>query len=166
MSEHITTRYGEFDALLARHQRLIRSLCWWHAGGDTAKVRDMIQDVMMQLWHYRHSLRPDASDAEERQWVRLHCRSVFQHQRRKPTIETVPLEETHEVAANDHSSREVIERLATDLDDREQRLLEMMLDGYTNSEMAQTLHTSESEVSLMRKRIIEKMKNKANNINQ
>lgn len=119
---------------------------------------------MLQLWHYRHLLRPNATAAQERQWVRLHCRSVFQHQRRRTTIETVPLEETYEVAADNENYRELIDRLSVDLNDKEQQLLDLLLEGYTNSEMAQALLMSEKEVIALRKQTIDKLKNKANNI--
>ncbi|MDO4216671.1 MAG: sigma-70 family RNA polymerase sigma factor [Bacteroidales bacterium] len=164
MNHNSTPRYSGFEELLKRHQRLIRSLCWWYAGGDTEKTNDLVQDVMLQLWHYRHMLRPNATAAQERQWVRLHCRSVFQHQRRRTTIETVPLEETYEVAADNENYRELIDRLSVDLNDKEQQLLDLLLEGYTNSEMAQALLMSEKEVIALRKQTIDKLKNKANNI--
>jgi len=161
MSTNDTTRYGGFDELMERHQRLIRSLCWWYAGGNTAKTSDLIQDVLLKLWHYRHTLRAGSTAAQERQWVRLHCRSVFEHQRRKPTVETVLLDEEFDRATDNGGYREQIDRLAVDLNGEEQQLLELTLDGYTDGEMAEAMQKSEREVARLRKSMIEKMKIKA-----
>jgi len=164
MNLNSAPRYSGFEQLLNRHQRLIRGLCWWYAGGDSDKTSDLVQDVMLQLWHYRHMLRPDSTTGQERQWVRYHCRSVFQHQRRRNTIETVPLDETHELAADNEHYRELIDRLAVDLDDKEQQLLDLLLEGYTVSEMAEALHTDEQEVASLRKSMMDKLKYKAKHI--
>ena len=163
MAEHNTSRYTDFDALAARHQGLIRSLCWWYAGGKADAVADLIQDVMLSLWHYRHTLRADASAAQERQWVRLHCRSVFEHQRRRPQVETVPMEEALHVAAEDTSARDAIDRLAVDLSLLEHRVLELVLDGYSDGEIATVMKVSATEARRMHATVIEKMKQKANN---
>ena len=162
MAEHNTSRYTDFDALAARHQGLIRSLCWWYAGGKADAVADLIQDVMLSLWHYRHTLRADASAAQERQWVRLHCRSVFEHQRRRPQVETVPMEEALHVAAEDTSARDAIDRLAADLSLLEHRVLELVLDGYSDGEIDNLLSLVPGEAALLHNAVIEKMKQKAN----
>ena len=163
MAEDDTTRYADFDALMTRHRGLIKSLCWWYAGGQADRVADLMQEAMLALWHYRHTLRPDASAAQERQWVRLHCRSVFDHQRRRPVVETVPLEDTLGVAADDDRCAEMIDRLADGLSDREHRVLGLLLDGYTDGEMAAALRIGEAEAKRLHATVIEKMKRTAEN---
>lgn len=164
MAEHDTNRYSDFDMLAARHQGIIKSLCWWYAGGKSEVVADLIQEVLAHLWHYRHTLRPDATAAQERQWVRLHCRSVFEHMRRRPGVETVPLEEAQHVTTGDESHAELIDRLAADLTGRERQVLEWVLDGYTDGEVAAMLHTSTVEARRLHNTVIEKMREKAGNM--
>ena len=161
MSEHDNTRYIDFDRLMARHRGLIKRLCWWYAGGKADAVADLIQEVLLSLWHYRHTLRPDATAAQERAWVRLHCRSVFEHQRRRPEVETVPMEEAQHEAAADTSVRDAIDRLSVDLDEREHRVLELLLDGYTDGEIAAITGMEEREAKRLHAMVIEKMKKKA-----
>ena len=153
-------RYSDFDALVARHRKLIRGLCWWKAGGRPGMMSELMQEVTMQLWHYRHKLRPDATTGEEREWVRLHCRSVFEHMGRKEEreVEVVPLEEAAHVAADEGSHAEIIDRLAANLTQQEHYALELILDGYTDGEIAFLLHIEVDEARSLHDNVIEKMK--------
>ena len=162
MSEHDDTRYNDFDRLMARHRGLIKRLCWWHAGGKADAVADLMQEVMLHLWRYRHTLRADAGELQEKAWVWIRCRSVFEHQRRRPRVETVPMEEALHVAAEDTSARDAIDRLAADLTAIEHQVLELVLDGYTDGEIGEVLQVSAAEAKRMHATVIEKMRAKAN----
>ena len=140
MAEHIE-RYNDFDGLMLRHKALIRRLCWWHSGGESALCSDLMQEVAIDLWHYRHTLRPDATEQQERLWVKYHCRSVFSHRRRRKKIDTVPLED-----------------LATGLSPHEHQLLEMLLNGYGIGEIAEAMQIKASSASQLRLRVIGKMR--------
>ena len=161
MDHQDTSRYIDFDQLVKRHQGLVKSLCWWYAGGRADVVSDLMQDVLAHLWRYRHTLREGSTVAQERAWVRLHCRSVFEHQRRRTRVETVPMEEALHVAAEDTTARDAIERLAVGLNEMEHKVLEMMLDEYTDGEIAAILHITAAEARRLHTTVIEKMKQKA-----
>ena len=156
-----TSRYGDFDALVARHRGLIKSLCWWYAGGDTERTADLMQEVMLHLWRYRHTLRAGAGELQERAWVWIRCRSVFEHLQRRPRVETVPMEEALHVAAEDTTARDTIDRLSAELDDREHRVLELLLDGYTDGEIGEMMAVSDTEAKRLHATVIEKMRQKA-----
>lgn len=151
-------RYDDFDRLVLKHKALIRRLCWWHASGDTAQCADLMQDVLLALWHYRGTLREGASEAEEYIWVRLHCRSVLQHHRRGKHLSTISLDEGMVVAEETNNHRETIEALAVGLNDYERKALDMVLDGYSVSDMAKILGIKTASVSQLRYRIVEKMR--------
>lgn len=163
MSEHDNTRYINFDRLMARHRGLIKRLCWWYAGGKADAVADLMQEVMLHLWRYRHTLRADAGELQEWAWVWIRCRSVFEHQRRRPKVDTVPMEEALHVAAEDTTARDAIDRLAASLTDLEHSVLELVLDGYTDGEIAAVLAVSAAEARRLHATVIEKMKQKAGN---
>ena len=163
MANNDTSRYNDFDRLVARHRGLIKRLCWWQAGGKADAVADLMQEVMLHLWRYRHTLRADAGELQERAWVWIRCRSVFEHQRRRPRVETVPMEEALEVAVEDTSARDAIDRLAADLTVLEHRVLDLVLDGYTDGEIATVMKVSATEARRIHATLIEKMKQKANN---
>lgn len=164
MTQKDRNRYDDFDALVARHRKLIRGLCWWKAGGQAWLMSELIQEVATQLWHYRHKLRPDATPGEEHAWVRLHCRSVFAHSMRKGEreVEVVPLEEAALVAADEGSHAELLDRLAANLTHQEHRVLELILDDYTDGEIASLLHIGEEEAKRLHASVIKKMKQNAN----
>lgn len=153
------TRYDDFDSLVDRHKALVRRMCWWHASGNSMRCADLMQDCFLALWHYRHTLRADASERQERAWVKLHCRSVFSHSDRREEVETVPLEEGMAVAEESESPRQRLEEMAACLTPYEHRVLELILDGYSIAEIAETLEIKPASVSQLRYRMIEKMRN-------
>ncbi len=164
MTQKDTNRYDDFDSLVARHRKLIRGLCRWKAGGQAWLMSELIQEVTTQLWHYRHNLRTNATPGEEREWVRFHCRSVFAHLERKQDreVETMPLEEAALVTADEGNHTELIDRLAANLTLQEHHVLELILDDYTDGEIAFLLHIGENEAKRLHAQLIEKMKRKAN----
>ena len=119
MTDSNKTRYTEFDALVERHQGLIRSLCWRDAGGDAGVCADLMQEVLMQLWRQRHRLRAGVSRGEEREWVRLQTRNVLQHHRRHPLPPVVSLDEAAQVAVDAVDHRAELEALAAGLSEQE-----------------------------------------------
>ncbi len=62
------------------------------------------------------------------------------------------------------AGREQIERLSADLSAAEQRMLELVLDGYTDGEIGETMHLAHGEAAKMHAAVIEKMKKKAKEI--
>jgi RNA polymerase sigma factor (sigma-70 family) len=151
-------RYDDFDRLVQRHRSYIRRLCWWHASGRSEDCADLMQDCLAALWHFRHTLRPDASPAQERLWVKYHCRSVFSHRKRRWEPQFTPLDEDRLPAEEPPDNRAVIEELACNLSDRERHILDLILDGYSRSEIAALLDLKAGTVTQIRFRIIEKMK--------
>ncbi len=158
-------RYSDFDALVQRHRRMIRAICLWNATGGAVQCDDLVQEVLASLWHYRHRLRSDASPGEERAWVRLHCRSVISHFRRRKQVETIPLDEEMPLAAAESDDRRAtIDELATGLTDHERQVLQLTLDGWSTDEIADELDVKNRTVVQIRWRIVQKMKEKAQTI--
>lgn len=152
-------RYDDFDRMVQRHSSLIRQLCWWHASGRSDECADLVQECLIALWHYRHTLRPGATQGQERQWVKYHCRSVFSHQDAKQRPWLASLDEASALAQEDPSDdRERIEEMAQHLSDYEHRVLNLILDGYSVGDIANLLGIKARSVSQIRFRIIEKMR--------
>ena len=135
-------RYDEFDRLMQKHGAYIRRLCWWRSSGRSEDCADLIQECLLHLWHYRHTLRPDSTESQERLWVKYHCRSVFSHQK----------------DTRNEDRRRMLEEMAYVLNEQERRVMTLLLDGYTRPEIAEMLGTTAKHVSQIRYRIIEKMK--------
>lgn len=152
------TRYDDFDRMMLRHKKLIKAMCWWRASGDASVCADLMQEVLLAMWQRRASIREGACEQQEKAWVRLQCRSVFSHIGRRHKIETLSLDEALAKADESRNLRAEIEEMSTTLTDREHYILNMILDGYTVSEIAEHLGIKAASVSQTRQRIIQKMR--------
>ena len=151
-------RYDEFDRLMQKHGAYIRRLCWWRSSGRSEDCADLIQECLLHLWHYRHTLRPGSTESQERLWVKYHCRSVFSHQKDTRAYELTTLDEARTVAVENEDRRRMLEEMAYVLNEQERRVMTLLLDGYTRPEIAEMLGTTAKHVSQLRYRILEKMK--------
>lgn len=156
--EEERTRYDDFDRMMLRHRKLIKALCWWRASGDASVCADLMQEVLMAMWQRRATIREGTGVQQEKAWVRLQCRSVFSHIGRRHRVETVPMDEAMAKADESRNLRAEIEDMASVLTDHEHRILDMILDGYTASEIARHLGIKAASVSQARQRIIQKMR--------
>lgn len=152
------TRYTHFDAIVERHRRLIRSLCWRGAGGDEELCADLMQDTFLQLWRARHSLRDGATEGEIREWVRLHCRRVISHHLRRSDVTTVTLDQDAQIAAEAVDHRAELEALAIGLTEQEHKLLRLFMEGYQQVEIAALWGMHPDSVGRLKRQMIEKMK--------
>ena len=159
--------YDKFDSLIARHRRLIDSLCIRHAYGDENRSAELRQDCYISLWHYLPGLREGASPFHEKAWVVWHCRSVFSHlgYRRRSHL-FLPLDEnmadTIGEADNTHL-RETIEALAVLLTPYERQAFLLIADGYSAEDLAKKLGIKHRSAVLLRHRIIKKLRQYINN---
>ena len=159
-------RYDDFDRLINHHGKLVRWLCWIYSGGNESLTADLMQEVLLDLWQNRGSLRSGVGEAQERAWVRFRCRSTLQHIRRKKKIDTVPMSQRvlemmdiGEGMGEVEAQRDLLRSLAVGLTDHERTVLEMLMDNYSVGEIAERLNIKAKSVSQLKLRIIEKMKN-------
>lgn len=161
MGDARTHEYTRLDELVARYRRLIRRLCWRNAAGDEAVCDDLMQECYLAIWQHLSTIRSDANRLEETAWVVWQCRGVFSHYHRRGRVETVPIDERMAdtiPAGGSDGSREAIEELAACLTLRERQALTLMLNDYTDLEIAERLGMRVNNFQRMRLRMIEKMK--------
>ena len=159
------TKYEQFDDLINRYRKLIRKLCWRHSSGSESQCNELVQDCYISIWSHLPSLRPDAHPLQRTAWVVLQCRSVFSHRRRSKPPEWLPIDEqlADTLPAPDDSSRkELLEEFAADLPPNERRLLELMLEGCDQNEIAEELAISVEAAKKKRQRLIKKIQKKYN----
>lgn len=160
------TKYEQFDDLIERYRKLIRKLCWRHSSGSQSQCDELVQDCYISIWCHLPSLRPDAHVLQRTAWVVLQCRSVFSHRRRSKPPEWLPIDE-HLAdtlpAPDDTARRELLEEFAADLPPNERRLLELMLEGCDQNEIAEELAISVEAAKKMRQRLIKKIQKKNDN---
>ena len=158
-------KYEQFDDLINRYRKLIRKLCWRHSSGSESQCDELVQDCYISIWCHLPSLRPAAHPLQRTAWVVLQCRSVFSHRRRSKPPEWLPIDEqlTDTLPAPDDSSRkELLEEFAADLPPNERRLLELMLEGCDQNEIAEELAISVEAAKKKRQRLIKKIQKKYN----
>ena len=159
------TKYEQFDDLINRYRKLIRKLCWRHSSGSESQCDELVQDCYISIWCHLPSLRLAAHPLQRTAWVVLQCRSVFSHRRRSKPPEWLPIDEqlTDTLPAPDDSSRkELLEEFAADLPPNERRLLELMLEGCDQNEIAEELAISVEAAKKKRQRLIKKIQKKYN----
>lgn len=158
--------YERFDSLTARHAVFVKRLCMRHAEGNRNRCAELIQECYITIWRYLPNLREGASMFHERAWVAWQCRSTFSHLRyRRQALSFLPINENiADTVANfaDDGLRDYIDSLAVGLTPYEQRAFAMMADGWSVDEMARELGLKHQSATVLRHRIIKKLKKQHN----
>lgn len=160
MSLDSDKRYERFDQLMERNMMFVRRMCWDFSWGKKSLCEDYIQECYIAIWNNLHSLREDASPFEEKKWVYWRCRSVISHLRRKKPLE-VPFDNFDAdllPMLPDSPNHELIEELSVTLTPQERYILFLMLSGYSDKEIADTLHVKPDTVRIRCYRMLKKMK--------
>ena len=120
----------------------------------------MMQECLIALWRNIHSLRPEASERQERAWVVWQCRGAVSHFRRKTwrwlPLDEAPLEAL--VAHDDTVYNELVEELDSRLDAHEKQLFPLLLENYTINEIAEDLCISYENAKTRRRRLLAKLR--------
>ena len=168
MTRNEEMKYKQFEDLINRYRKLVRKLCWRNSSGSVSQCEELVQDCYISIWCHLPSLRPDAHTCQQTAWVVLQCRSVFSHRRRSKPPDWLPIDQQMAEtipAPDDSSHRELIEEYAADLAPNERNLLDLILEGYGQKEIAEKLKMSIEAVKKMRQRLIKKMQKTKNNNN-
>lgn len=150
--------HQSYTSLLCRHRQLVWALCWKKSHGDRECCRDLVQDVSLSLWEHYGKLRPGASPFEERAWVAWHTRTVLDHLGRRPQPETVPLRDEWAARLEEPSSDSPLDELLDSLGDDDRRLVQLRLEGYNATEIANTMNIQRDTVYQRLHRIIERLR--------
>lgn len=141
MERHLT-----FTELLQSYSSLIWSMCRDAAHGDGELCRDLFQDVSLRLWLHFDELNPDAPTHERKAWVEWQARHVLNHAGRRQRPE--PIDELPEAAVVDSDAefRALVNDLLEHLQPDERQMLQMRMEGYSASEIAQKTGLSRDAV--------------------
>lgn len=153
--------HNAFTDMLMRHRDMLWQMCWNRSGGDRDRCCDLLQEVSIALWENFGKLRPNASAAQERAWIRWQARSVFYQigRQRKPT--TVPLNNAvADIAPDDDERRrkELVDDLLSALDPDEQRMVGMYLEGYHGDEIGERMGISRDNYYQRMHRAVRKLR--------
>ena len=151
-----------FDDLVLRHKKLITSLCITCASGDEKLADILVQECLIDLFCYRHTLRPDTKRGEESAWVYWRCHHAISHyQRSLQTYNLLPIDKKLADTLPDSSPEygELLDHLARNLTPIERQAFSLMAQGCSIKEMAEELDMKPSMVKKLRHLIIKKIRN-------
>lgn len=156
---HTRPAYERYRKLMERHHSLLLRHCWDYAGGNADRSRDMAQEVCLAVWSDLENLRPDATEAEERTWLRLIIRRTLYRSRRGVKPDPARLEAVLREWQDDYDARmhdEVEGRLEL-LSPDEAWVVRQRLAGYTSEEIARQRGVTASAVRHQMQAIIRKL---------
>ena len=151
-----------YSALMQRHRRRVWSMCWLYSDGDWERCRDLVQEVTISLWQHYGKLREGANYFEERAWVVWHTRTVLNHLHRKRHNVYEPLtpERANSLVVNPDIQDSITDELLAELSPADRRLVELRMEGYKASEIADELGIGRDAVYQRLHRIVEKLRDR------
>lgn len=160
MTSPATPDRGKVQALLHRHRHMIWWQCLRHARGNIDRGRDLMQEVVAVLCRCAGQLQSDATSRAERLWVRNITRNVLSKLARRAEPPTVHMANDRDCPDDDVDlqRRELVDELAAHLNDTDRQLLQLYLDGFSNSEIALILGLKEAAVRQRMHRLVAKMR--------
>ena len=139
--------HSEFLEMFTNSQRTIFQICFHFTDRQPDSIRDLYQEIAAALWESWPSFRHKCSTNT---WVRRIALNTavteIRHQKRKPSF--VPFEDWMYDSIADEASAAPPDyyRLISALDPDDRAFLYLRLDGLSNSEIAETLSTTEAAV--------------------
>lgn len=127
--------------------------------GSKAEAKDLVQDLMVELWQHRHRLgRVDSLQGYALGMTKFRC---IDYLKAKPLA--VPLSEMPDEASSDRDERErlfdELQRRMADLPEEDQELLRMRYwEHASGAEMGRRMEISEGNVRVRLNRIIQKLR--------
>ena len=146
-----------FIELIERHTAAIERVCRSFCSVKEDR-EDLRQDILLHLWQGWKSYRPDHRPITWVYRVAMNTAISWRRQRGRQ-VETVPLD-TFDLP-DDTALREQcihLKALLAQLPVADQRLVGLYLDGFSSSEIARLLDTTQSNVTTRVGRIKEKLK--------
>ena len=166
MTNKLTERERKYNELMEAHRTVVSRLCMVWASGDEAVMRNLVHECYVAMWLHFDTLRPGASKGERAMWVVWQCRFARRCYNRYNRLLSVRRGEVSAEKFDDLrvGHRELIVELSGGLTPHEQRILDLMLEGYRPREIAMVLDIKPESVSVEWNRIIKKMRQNADKI--
>lgn len=152
-------RNSAYSDLLVRHRSRVWSLCWRYAGGDWERCRDLVQEVVVDLWEHFGTLRPGAKKREERAWVTLNTRRTLHHLHRgqHPVYQPLTPEVTATLVDSGSAENEAADLVAA-LPEPDATIVRLRLEGYSAAEIAEQIGMGRDAVYQRLHRVVKRLR--------
>lgn len=151
----------DIETLIGRYRHYIKPLCIRSSRGDKKECAELLEACYYTLWRRLGALNPDFDERQTENWVVWQCRSAISHWRRNRHTDMVSLEELPDdtlTAPSDFAYNELYEHLAAQLSPRDRLVLALVVEGYTNAEIAEQLNLTPSNAKVIRHRVIARLR--------
>lgn len=151
-----------FELLLSKHGGAIRKRCFLWSWGNDERGQDAYQDVLLAIWEQLDRLDVNLVIDNERLWVVNITRRTLQAYYGKPAKECV-LTDEHiaaliEANADERSATDTINELKAYLEHSDKLLLEYIIEGYDNKDIAILMNVHPNTINQRKHRLIDKMR--------
>lgn len=150
----------EFINLLAKYERMIYKICMAFSHNNTARVKDLYQESVINLWKAYRSY--DYQKGESAWVYRICLNAVISQYRtlfRNTTFESYPSKMDEWIAQDqDDELLKELYSLISKLTPQEQALAYLYIDGYSEKDIAEMLDISISNVGVKIHRLKQKLK--------
>ena len=128
--------------------------------GDAAWAEDLEQEVVLRIWQKMDTLSALPDSAAEKAWVVKVTKSVLDNISRKQHVTVEKLSDSFVVTYTDEykEKRELLEELGAHLPPDDRQLLELLVEGYHNKEIAKMLSLSANTVGVRVNRMVAKLR--------
>lgn len=157
--------FRRYTDLVLRHERMIRALCLRRSDNDD-EMQDLAQEVRIELWRRFAACGGGLGAWPEGLWVFWYTRAVVSHRRRRPHNELVMLDRhmVEDIAEEEDAADRIVDELSEGLPPDLATLLEQLRQGYSVAEIAELTNTPFDTVKSRRRRLVELMRQRAEEI--
>ena len=151
----------DIETLIERYRHCIRPLCIRVSRGNKKDCAELLEACYYTLWRRLGALNPDFDERQTENWVLWQCRSAISHWQRSRRSNMVLLEEVSSdilSAPSDFAYNELYEHLASQLSPHDRLFFSLLVEGYTNSEIAQQLNLTINNAKVIRHRLIGRLR--------
>ena len=156
-----------FLYILNKYKMYIRFRCFVWSRGDMEKGKDSYQDVLSMIWMLLDTFDLTVPEKENFLWIKNITLRTLRTKYGKNKIEYVfdyTEDELTNLKDSNIEAKELIEELKYYLNEKEKILLEYILCGFDNNEIAILTNTDTNAIATRKHRMINKMKEIYNNI--
>ena len=151
-----STYENSFLQMVRQYESAIYKVCWMFAGKDKETVRDLYQEIMLNLWKGYEKYHPDDKDIY---WIyKISLNTAISYKRKKTFTSEVLDKEADISATAEDNTMEKLYELVNRLDPLEKSIIYLYLEQRSYREIGMIIGISETNVGTKMQRIKQKLK--------
>lgn len=150
--------------IMNRYGNLVKKKCYFYSIIRRLYWEDIMQDVLERMWLSLDTLDMAMSSKDEKLWVINTVRRVMRdYEKLQNVLENepkVPIDEVYALPCHDYEmdDRELVDDLKEMLPTDDREVVDCIMQGYSNKEIAQKMGMNQNTLNQKKARIIQKMR--------